>query len=824
MFGRQTILRAFAMILIPAGVVLAQGEKNGGNVVAPATQGGAVHMQFSLNNETNNQPVTVTIAGKVTDAKTGEPISQALVRGFICGGDFTPEVFMKSPYQQSRSDANGLYKLSFTTRLTVSGPGKGQDMASVSVNAPNYETRAEWLHPYITPRKTDFADVNFALGPGKLLKGKAVDEDGKPIEGARVTVQDNQSAAWMYFGSQGETTTDAEGNFTLWCSTDPGIISQDRARLEVTKTGYGSEYVTYVLKAGSVGTVTVPRGGTIAGRVVDAAGKGVAGVEVIVMQYNEDVGKATTDEAGRYEVTGVPGKNMLTRFYKAMDSGGKPQTALEVYARPEPSVNLRDVPQYKISAKDGQTVTGPNLAIGLSTGVSGKVIPSGTTFGLKGLLVRLDYDWGKMVEVDADGNFRFPIVSPGKHRLAVYLPTNLRYDPGIGRTEIKVEPGQSLVGVEIKLDPLAEVRVQILDPAGTPLEGITAGATWSKTGDGPWTEGTRSDKDGNAVVYVYPEQAQYVRGFDMDGKLVSEGVEKVEAKPAQVIEGIRLVMVPPAQLTGRLIAPEGSTLQKKRLLASLKYADGNEQKQPLKLDAAGRFRIERLVPGVVGLTVESVPAEFAGGTAQAIEIQPGQAADLGDIALTKVKMYTITGRLVPSPTFDNLKGFKVRLDLMQWEPMVETDAEGRFVIPNVPAGKHRITAYLPYNLRTDRGVGHAEVVVKDKDFADAKLPLETLATIRMKIVDESGKPLEGISAAAWWSADHSGVFTEGAKSDPKGIAMLYVYPGELQYVGAHDWDKRYTLKADRQFTLKAGQAVPTLTVVMTPASGEDHDE
>jgi hypothetical protein len=124
-------------------------------------------------------------------------------------------------------------------------------------------------------------------------------------------------------------------------------------------------------------------------------------------------------------------------------------------------------------------------------------------------------------------------VSPGKHRLAVYLPTNLRYDPGIGGTEIKVEPGQSLVGVQIKLDPLAEVRVQILDTAGSALEGITAGATWSKTGDGSWTEGTRSDKDGNEVVYVYPGQAQYIRGFDMNNKLVSEGFEKVEAQPAE---------------------------------------------------------------------------------------------------------------------------------------------------------------------------------------------------------------------------------------------------------------------------------------------------
>ena len=45
-----------------------------------------------------------------------------------------------------------------------------------------------------------------------------------------------------------------------------------------------------------------------------------------------------------------------------------------------------------------------------------------------------------MVEADAEGNFRFPNVPPGKHRLTAYLPNNLRGDRGIGRTEVEVKP------------------------------------------------------------------------------------------------------------------------------------------------------------------------------------------------------------------------------------------------------------------------------------------------------------------------------------------------------------------------------------------------
>ena len=41
------------------------------------------------------------------------------------------------------------------------------------------------------------------LKPGKLLHGKVIDEEGKPIDGAIVRVQNGQSADWSYFNSLG---------------------------------------------------------------------------------------------------------------------------------------------------------------------------------------------------------------------------------------------------------------------------------------------------------------------------------------------------------------------------------------------------------------------------------------------------------------------------------------------------------------------------------------------------------------------------------------------------------------------------------------------
>ena len=151
--------------------------------------------------------------------------------------------------------------------------------------------------------------------------------------------------------------------------------------------------------------------------------------------------------------------------------------------------------------------------------------------------------------------------------------------------------------------------------------------------------------------------------------------------------------------------------------------------------------------------------------------------------------------------------------------MVATDAQGHFVLPRVASGKHRLTAYRPYNLRTDRGVVHVDIEVKDGDLNGVQLQLETLAVVPLRIVDPSGRPLQGISAAAWWTENHSGVFTEGTKSDQDGHATLYLYPGQRQYVGAHDWSGTYRFSSKHKvLDVRPGQTTGELTVTMEPAA------
>jgi hypothetical protein len=791
-----------------------------------AAEQGGVHLRFSLTDSADDEEVEVSVSGKITDAKTGQGIGGALVRGHIVVWRYQgPELFKQCPSQEVRTDKNGEYKLRFVTLLTTSGPMKGKDSICIDASNPGHETRPLWLKQRLEPEDTTFTDIDIALGPGKLLKGTVVDEDNRPIPEALVRVQNGRSGALNYFGSLGETYTDEKGRFGIWCSTDEAEVTSTAPWLRVSKRGYGVEYFWDLLKRESMGTLTVPRGGTIRGKVSDLEGNPVVGCALLARDSRRnEIDESVTDEQGEYELRGVPGEAVLARFYQRKN-GRKPPGVLintTVYARNDQLQNLRDVPQYVILAKDGETVSGPDLVAGADTSVSGKLIPSKTTSGLQGLMVRLGTSWDHMVEADAEGCFRFPLVRPGKHRLTAYLPNNLRGDRGIGRADIDVEPGKPLGDVTIQLETLAEVRVQFVDAQGNPLEGITGGATWTTSGDGFWTEGTKSDRDGWSVLYLYPGGVQYVRGFDhAGGGLVAEGYEAVEPRTGQVVDNLRIAMVRAATIEGRLLDKQETPVTGRRLAARLEYADGFTRRLRLEVDASGRFHADGVVPGVAQLRVETTPPEMAGSTENAVEIKPGQSTDLGEIRLRILKSYEVSGKLVASPTFSDLEGFKIRLGLATWEPMVATDSQGQFVLPNVREGKHRLTVYLPFNLRTDRGVGRVSINVKDGDLEKVQLPLETLATYQVLIVDESGKPIPGVAAAAWWTADHSGVFTEGTKSDEQGRATLYLYAGQRQYVGAHDWSGKYQLKSHQEVTPKKGAIVKSLTVTML-SGGQEH--
>lgn len=602
----------------------------GFNTPLYATQQGGLTMQFSL----QSKPVTVSVSGTVTDKKTEQPIANALVRGHVVVWMHKgPDLFDKCPYKETRTDAQGQYHLAFSTPLTTRGPMKGKDGLSVYISAPGYETKPQYTRPDVTRNNRSFTDFDFALEPGKRVTGMVVDQAGQPIAGAVVRVRSSGNADWQFFGASGRALTDEEGCFEIWPCNDLTRVHW----LEITKAGLGSRCFLGFQGEGPENVFQIPEGGRIAGRVIDTQGNGISECIVSARHDDDEIDATTTDAAGYYVLKGVAGSPTRIEFWEKLNQyAGTSRIydgSVTVYAQREPNVKLGDALTYKITAKDGATVTGPDLVVGAEASVSGRLIAFKTVLGLGGLMVRLDDKWSDMVETDTEGHYYFPYVSPGKHTLTAYLPHNLRYDRGIGQTKIDMIQGTPLVDVSIQLEELAEQHVRYLDMHGNPLPGITAGATWSKSGDSAWTEGTVSDAEGWAVLYLYPDGTQYIRGYDKQRILIAEIAREVNPRPAQILELLEVVMVPVATLQGCVRDDQGQPIDAKRVNFSLVFADGIKHKRQIVTEANGRFEIAQLSPGIIDLSCRLGSVIFASPLDDLVELGPGQVKDLGDIVL-----------------------------------------------------------------------------------------------------------------------------------------------------------------------------------------------
>jgi len=590
-----------------------------------------MHVRFSL----EAGPVTVTASGLVTDKQTGLPIPGALVRAHIVAYQYEgPDQFERCPQGETLTDEQGRYTLQMETPLTTTGPSKGKDGLCLYAGAPGYETLPQYIKPRIAPETTEFADCDFALGAGRRLSGVLEDPEGHPVAEALVRVQNGWNSDWNFFGALGLATTNERGEFELWIASTPRDHLTRNPWLTILKRGQGATFVWDILRKDDLGTLTLPACGTVAGRVVDSQGDPVPDCEVSVRGYPCGlIGKTQTDANGQYVLRGIPGEPSIVDFYTRKNGHFiEPWGNVQVFARLDPQTDLKDTANYTVRTQDNETLTAGDMVIGEDLGVSGRLIARGGNLGLGGLVVRLDDNWDTIAEADIEGNFYLPYVAPGEHTVTAFLPHNLRGHRGIGRTTIDATAGVPLTDVEIQIDELAEQRVQYLDANGNPLPGITASATWSQE-DGAWTEGTVSDADGWAVLYLYAGEVQYIGGTDRSSRFVAETSVKIKPAPAAIMAPIQIVMVEAATLAGQLLDEQGNSLSSARLTCRLAYADGTKNERLLTTDENGHFVLPRIVPGVAALALETDSLLYKNVLGRVFEIEPGQTLEFGPLPL-----------------------------------------------------------------------------------------------------------------------------------------------------------------------------------------------
>ena len=180
-----------------------------------------------------------------------------------------------------------------------------QPVAAATAN-PDVQATLPPSQPVAAPTANPNVQRVTPVSPERSVHGRVTGPDGKPVEGATVRPAQYSSAA------SHPTKTDAQGRFQISDSILRAIC------LIVEADNYGPGYIEIPPgEEAKLVAIQLTPPATLRGRVVDSAGKPIAGVRVNVNRWRNTFVRsftATTDQDGRFD----PGKmRPTTRCFSA---------------------------------------------------------------------------------------------------------------------------------------------------------------------------------------------------------------------------------------------------------------------------------------------------------------------------------------------------------------------------------------------------------------------------------------------------------------------------------------------------------------------------
>jgi hypothetical protein len=429
--------------LLPGVSVVATTFDLAGNVPSPV---GAVRTdsggRFALQLAQGTYQLTAALAGHGTATAMARP------------GDTVSLVLYKSGVIQGHvKDDSGKPIRRFTIDLVYVAPGnapaappawskafESEDgsfrvdevpVFPVTVRAVAEDRAPSFSPPFsVGPRET--REVDLTLSEGCTLTGKVVDKRGAPLPRVLVNAEERMTA--------GSVTDPVLQTATQAQSGDDGSFSLDHVpQGTLLVRGYDGDYAvaTTSVKVGDCAklapvTLTLSKGGAIAGTVERADGKPVAGALVSVTDRATGYVSATTDAAGKFRLDALP-------------SGS---TRLEMEHQGQHVI--RDV-----TVKDGETTDVELALFAAGTGeVKGRLRAGDKPLAGVRMLLASSHDQGMamyFLSTGEDGSYDVPALPAGQ-----YIVTTLGARASSG---IQVSEGETTtVNLDVALPPPAAAR------------------------------------------------------------------------------------------------------------------------------------------------------------------------------------------------------------------------------------------------------------------------------------------------------------------------------------------------------------------------------
>jgi len=523
---------------------------------------------------------------------------------------------------------------------------------------------------------------------GKIA-GFVLDEEGKPIPGAKVEVIFISRTGGKHPTSilRGEelnvfrTYTDDDGRFTIH-----GLPRHGTATLRISCAGYAPKRGDMIrIGSDNLHFVLLP-GGRIEGRVTFGDGTPAEGVKVIcrdvagIRRYVE----AVTDGDGRYRIADLPEGSYTVRV-----------------ASREP------VPEWTAAAHIGVRVEGGGVADGidfvLTKGglVMGRVTDSGTGRPVPGAIIAADGEvpcWHAATDEEGRYVLRLP---PGRWCLSVGSAEGYAFYESSG-TCIEVREGDIIDGVDWELSPAPQIKAAVSRPScrivsvsggvvdrdGNPLEGAEIWA-YAFPGPscccGPVSPVFAAVEGSSFALSGLPEGECFLFGILPDAGLAGYlGIEAYEDT-----SGVVLRLDEVSAVEGRAVDENGDPVA--GAMAELMLwleSEGGGCATFLPVGGTtsgmdGHFSFEKLFPGCAYEV--SVTAEGRwGAESDRVSLSPGERFSLGDIVLESAT--GVIGGTLKDEDGNPVSGARVYVQGGWMGPVRETlsDGEGRYMIGGLP--------------------------------------------------------------------------------------------------------------------------------------------
>jgi hypothetical protein len=657
------------------------------------------------------------LTGTVRDGTTHEPVAGAAVwvsvgLGIAAMDRWDPDAGRVA----TRTDARGRFKLE--------GVGAGATM--VSATAPG-------LGRVIRPNVRPGTAVELFLMPGAAISGVVRDEAGKPVKGAVVRAMPEGIGPFLPPAER----TDASGRFVV-AGLEAGsymVVAREGPRAPAVSA------VRVEATGDAAADLTLTEGGFVTGRLVDAAGKPVAGRVrlssidgTVLHMLLQDLVEAQAGGDGRFVLGPTPQGDLVLQASAAGLAPREVETAFESRTR---GTDLGDV-----VLESGPVVRG--------------VVQDRQGAGIPGATLRV-FTRGPTPPVEADTNELGAFVLAGLPAGTVDVQVRA---PGYASVRQTVAVGSE--NVVITLDTGGTVTGAVVDGKGQPVSGAMVRAAPEGEADS-WAAGLASDGDGRFTLYdvrpgryvVDARAAGYAPG-NVSGVRVSAGqstdVGTLKLRSGGLLQGT---------VTDSANEPIAG--------ASIRVETGSFMGpgDSTQTDAAGAFQIAGLAAGRVDVVAQHpgfAPARLTGVT-----IDPEGRPTEATVVMTRGgRVEGVVRRRGGQPFSAGRVTVVSRREMRGFDPRGGQPIrdDGSFVLERVPPGPSWLSVLSVDTVRS--GIFAGETVIRrEMEVVDGETSVVDIQTREVLVtgrVTRAGEPVAGLAVTFTSTQGGYTMFSSGGGS------------------------------------------------------------